>query len=636
MPLPSRKQILVLWNDDRFSQSFALIRHREHQGDPQKDGVVYVFEGTVPASDLKSLPYRVVSSESELGQVCTRGIPSEERFRGIIILAELAWESNRTSSFCGYEVGLRLIRSGLKLPIVFVSFVSRRRLVRCTKGIASLLARIFPHDVLPYNFLQGFEFETISDAKWFYIQRYLSGYYVDHFLHDIRRINASSTLEEHKTQYERLSLSSSLLDAKSNMLLSHWKRAIQSADLAKSHTVVESLQGHLNQLVSSSTPTAEGSEQSSYRLLILEDDDKTRTLLEEHFSPFFVVTAFNDGEEALEELRVHAHQYSAFLSDLELLDTDGSWQRVQGFDVLEFATRHPHLAAHGLTSLPRRSIAVLQHKLKSRATIWPKSGFDAGWFSQVLLGDIRQRFSHRRGPKLGAWKRGLLDMYYSVKEFDLWPAIWSRVTEAVDGFLHHGNPIGSEIFGEKKESFEEADLELVLTHRLVCLYYQYKNGSLSFREVKETIGFQRSLDKHYFNSFMGFSFRHASDPDTIYIQKHDLLEEEVTWLKENSDLRGDVTIRFAGLVACLSDIKDQLPKQLEAKCPGSINSLKDCQKLVKVLRENPLKEDLISDIWVDIDDFLNNSPDEVKALESDEAGREVLNNFKVIAKKAER
>jgi|GEM_PF-6144975 len=613
----AHKKFLVLWNEDPFS---GLLK--QHLGESN-----------------------VVTSNDQLNTK-KRGLGN---FDAMLVLVELAWNGKRYSDFYGYDVVFELIRDGCEIPVVFCSFIDRKSLRTRTKSSA-LLNPIFPYRRLPLSSSPTDEFDVprMTQSKWFYIRRCLftNGAIADQLEHAFRFITDSSPPDVIHRQLENAYLYQRLLDPDTISKLNTCQRALDESGYGKLSKSLEELKQHLKMLVaeqSSETgfpPTVVA--KSHHQILLVEDNPSIRETLREGFLDYFEVKAVGEGREAIDELTERADKYAAVVADLELLDENHNWQSVQGFEVLEFADSFSHLVLYGLTALPRRAVSAIQHKLRSRAIIKYKDAEDylpRGWtfetFSEVLLEDIKKRNQYRKGPKRGSWNNGLLSYYYQVKDSARWEDILTEVRDCVDNFLssedNGSQLIPKSLFNVNETEFDDDRLKMVLKHRLVNLFYLYRDHQVSYIEMKELIGFKCSQQKQYFNSILGLSIQmKGRNSDIICIQKTDLLDEEKEWLKNRPQFKDDPTVQFDGLIDTVYEALRYIPQRIrnERNLPASLDNLKDCLRVLQRLLEIPLLLERRKYIAEGFDYYLKHNKTEMSELLLQDNGKEIIEKLR--------
>lgn len=512
LKLPGLKGVTVLWNDDAFGM---LLKKRLGNKN-------------------------VITSEAEFQQ----RLP---KIKSLLILAELSWHDKRPSQMYGYEVARMLFESENALSLAFISFMDRARL---KKGplMAGIMVPIFKHYKLPevFNAEEVITVPDISPIKWVFIRKYVleKGGIVDKLEHDIKYLNEKSSLADIQKvldSFERYAdiLNEEILDTAESMTARRLKDPEKMAEFINVMLVqLDQLKIQLNQ------NKTEDCKKTTYKLMIVEDREPVLATLAREFGRYFVVRPFSDGEAALKALNKDKFGYSAILVDLRLEDHDNNWQPVQGVDVIEAASKIPHIAIYALTAYSKRAVSTTTRQFlshlnrpisvmyKSPDKIIPEYTSYAE-LSLEIIQQISENAGFMKGPKIGLWaKNGLLAYYYRVAS----PPLWEEVIDNVEHFLNSDNgSIATQFPQMQTTRFNENNLKTLLSHRLICLHSQYADGYIDFNEgLRKRKGFTGNLRGNlaqYFNTYLGLS-RETDKQERVYVQNINLFPEEVQWLRK--------------------------------------------------------------------------------------------------------
>jgi CheY-like chemotaxis protein len=570
---------------------------------------------------------RIATTEKELRQK----IKNQKR---LLILAELNWRHKKLSQFYGYELAKDLIARKSEKDIAFISFLDRTTLRACTPT-ARLLTPIFPHYRLPRD--KEIEFPSFSATKWNIIRHYYlkPDGIVDKLLHDLKKLNPQSRSEIIIDTLARIQTYASILPKEAVEVASQAQKLFGNQPeqaFRKLKFLQDLLENYYKKVVSPPQATLT---KSPYKIMVVEDESDTLAAIEHGLSDFFeVVKCYRIGAEALEDLQKNNRSCSALIVDMELLDNDGNWQAVQGYDLIEKAREFPHLVIYMLTVYSRRALGNIQSTMSSGKVGYlakdPVRGLPLeksySAFSEELQNQIRKNSIYLSGPQNGLWKKGLLQFYYRTLESQEGADLWDDVYRCVDEFLAQDERNEPEIiprilFHNDTKDFTFYHLKTALTHRLVCLFRQYNEHELVFqRGIRKSIGFKKSDPKQYFNTLLGFSAINVNKDEDIWkIQKQNLFEQEINWLQKR--MPDDITVQFPRLIETVLDIIEYIPVALRQKIrnfPKAIESLPECHVVIEAIDQ--LSPQIKMDVLEDLHFYVENYPHEFKQLQQDEDG----------------
>lgn len=582
---------MTIWDKSKFAECLHAIPAGKRGGARTGEG---------RSSDIRldqGGMYQVVTSPRELDAALPRRVVSPDKYSGIIVLCELNWNGEPRSAFYGYDVALDLVRSGTRAPMIFCSFFERQQLLSRVGGTAGLLVQIFPHITLPSDLTTPLEFEAVSPAKWTFLDCVLrKGGLWNLLQHNIDTLIGSElSVERLKEFLAREARHVPSLDGEFGRLFTKARAAADEDRLEDAKNLLGRMSAHLKLIVSSEEENSGQSNPSTGpkpSLLLLEDDQTTGLELKASLENHFDVTLVSNPADALALLNTGAQSYGVVLSDLLLEDERRMWWGTQGVDVLIYAaTNHPHLAVHGLTSLPKNMIIELERATNNKVSIWPKSAphhlpptMSIDGFCDILLRDMRHRPSPVRVPRNGLWKRGswLHAVYLRKRSTETWASFWKKLTSDVEEFLYqydraayndaewnpsNQNLIPRKLFSlkpptlkvpERAESTFEEKLLAALKHRLLVLTraFEDKDGEciVDMERIYSTVGFTMSDDAQYLSQILGFSTRTWGSGSRSYKIENiefgegktpELTLEEEKWIQERY---GPIGNKFPELV----------------------------------------------------------------------------------------
>jgi CheY-like chemotaxis protein len=596
------KDALVLWNPNEFAGALQQIVGREN----------------------------VAVSPEEFALKC-------KGKKKLLILAELAWRYRKLSQFSGYELAKDLVAKKSEIDIAFISFLERKGLKASTPA-ARLLAPIFPHVQMPFE--GELKIPAFSATKWNIIRQYYlkPDGIVDKLLHDLKKLNKRSGIPRVVDTLERVQTYAPILPEEATRAAERARDLLESDADAAFQEVKELqhlLEKHYHHVIS---PDRAMAGRVPYQVMLVEDDSDTLAAVENGLRDYFkTVECFTDGARALEKLTKNHRSYSALIIDMGLLDAEGNWQPVQGYDLIEKAKDYPHLVIFMLTVYSKRALSNIHgsmgfgdiHYLAKDPVRGLPQDRTYSAFAEKLQSLIQARNKFLRGPKFGIWNKGMLQFYYKTLETKEGEKLWGEVIACVDEFIANEEQNNAEIvpktlFHVETRDFKIQHLKTVLIHRLICLHRQYREHEIFFEKgIKTSIGFKMSSAKSYFNTLLGFSANNIktnTESDSWKIRKRNLFDQEYEWLKRK--FPRDATVSFPKVIEAFSDAWDYVPaikrNQLTG-FPQSVDSLDDCLAMLKCLPRLPRHTQ--QDVYEDLLFYAENYPQEFESLRQHEIGR---------------
>ncbi len=606
------KDMLILWNDNKFSKKLSTVLE----------------------------PKCIAVSASEFKQ-------KRNGKKKLLVLAELNWNNKNLSHFYGYEFANGLIAQNYEFDIAFVSCLDRETL----KGVnefSRLLVPLFPHFKLPFpeNTELEIEIPPISPTKWSTIRNYYlkPDGIVDKLLHDMKKLTKFTDKEKIIKVLKNIQSYSPILD------MPIIDQAMRIETLIEQNAgylgfEIQKLQGLLDEFYLKWLETEKREPDTpkySYQIMIVEDDLSTLKVLSNGLSNYFTeVAEFPLGTDAFSNLHKHQRSYSALIVDMELLDEDGNWQEIQGSDLIEKASHYPHLVIYMFTAYSKRALANIKGKINLGEVNYiskdainglpPEMSYKK--FAKELMKKIKKRQKFHDGPKLGSWNKGLLHFYHQILQTDEGQNLWFEVTETVDRFIENEekkdvNIIPSKLFHVDTKEFDLDKLKTVLLHRLINLYYQYKEDSVNFQShIRKVLGLQIKNAKQYYNSLLGLSaiLENSEEKNSVYrIPIKGLFPEEIEWLKiRNKDAD---SLKYPKLFQAIADAIDYLPLQIKRANHKILapKTLADCVKVIKLFEQLPHQSRSRSDIAIDLIDYKNEYQKEFDRLKQEKEGRIIV------------
>jgi CheY-like chemotaxis protein len=389
--------------------------------------------------------------------------------------------------------------------------------------------------------------------------------------------------------------------------------------------------------------------------MLIEDDAIILSKLREQFDKYFHnITPFQNGNKAFAELEKNARQYDVVITDMELLEGNLDNER-QGIDILELCEKEfPFIVTRVISALPRYALKSLIGK--GLAEIIFKSGtvdsvippFEnlVDFVSQIDK-EVKKKRQLRKmlGPEISWWGKYLTKQLYitKIENPDAFNSIWNNAINTANRFVNKEFDTLKDIekisveFKQVKEASSNPEsgweiIELLLTHRLIALWFASTNGWDEFyylgngdKAYTNLQGFQPGLQsktfKSYFNTFLGLSVESNTDnSNKCRLLARNLFSEELEWLSQIKSNNLDTFLlreHYDDLLSMLS----KLIKDYNGKTIDDDISFGDAMNLLDDFIENYPDEKRITSrhnnlknvFTIDLDDFYETLPSEAKS-----------------------
>ncbi len=612
---------LILWNDDESGQRLAQIA------------------GTGQIVLAKDHMHAAIHGKKQL-----------------LILAELCWEQRKASQFFGYNIARDLVAGRNELNILFISRLSRKDLLTVNNPLAQLMVPIFLHAQFGqrFSFSKLYKEAQFSKTKWQVIRQYFinrSGI-IDKLLHDIQYLRADASTADNLAILSKLGSFSGILNADIMKTTQQLQEIIENGENERLpihlSLLIEQMQALYEETLDKEVVTVR---QSPSKIAIIDDDELTCQRLSEGLSTYFAkVETFKCAELAWKAITAKPRSFSAVIVDMELLDENGFWRPMMGFDFIEKLDPYPHIAINVLTGYSRRALTYVQgssshgsirYLTKDRRFNLPKYwGF--GQIAERLQEQIKERAKYLQGPQLGPWRNGLLHFYFDHMASTDGEKIWQEVYSVVDRYRNHQDisQIPNTFWNVGLKEFDVDKLRTVLIHRLIVLYHQFRRPDRVVRfqeDLRGPIGFRTNAPKSYFNSLLGFSAiqigeeirenkNGAAEAEYMHvIQVRHFFPEEKSWLKGVFPNVAALEYEFlietvqAILSEQISDIERHKGHPIFAKLPAAIASFRDCRNTINTISEISVPSQSkyhrkFYDIAVEFDYYMQNHRTEIEKL----------------------
>ncbi len=545
-------------------------------------------------------------------------------FLNIVILVELDWSGNL---FGGYTMAHRIImewgNDSLPPNIQFVSFLPQLSLYKNNYNINKFYSKSFTHYQLPL--IKKISVQHYSISKYQYLKKYAlteSGI-LDKIKHDLEKVITDSNRDFEKEDEDYCQQLRGVTTIIGEKLLHFIEIQTDNKQekLKTIYTLIVERIRELNVLKGNIEKTYDGVKE---KILLLEDNINFGEKIKSALNLYFDVDYYNNGDEAIEAIKINAINYQALVTDLELLNIDGKTdQHIQGIEVFEYVQNfHPHIVKRIVSGLPRNGINELVNVdindilYKSLIAYY---GFTDGFESWVekLKKDIKlhKELKYMKGPNNTFWKdveysfdnsgnkkakgSGFKRFYYNFKIEDKtnFDEMWIRIYSNVCKILENKDDIkvsttfpktisGQDILSKKEKQNTIELLEKILTHRLLWISFFDNNTTVIYRDddnpeysFKHRPFWDNNLPVKPTALFtwLGFS-SNAENPKNKDVVKDDtkyvsirfsyntlFLEEEKFRVKYNTLLKSrisDFAIRFEDLCNCSYWILKKLKENL--------------------------------------------------------------------------
>ncbi len=606
-----------------------MAKHKKIDQEVQKVERLFILDEETKflAELIKDSQGKIISTDSELGQLTN----STFKYENILILVELSWK-NTISQLRGYEVAKTLfnMRSHIgQFNLAFISTFPSDTLLHLNTGRNRVFTQKFPHFEITDSFdLARLSIPVISTRKFDYLKNYclLESGILDRLEHDIRNIIANP---------EPVKLSKFIGDVNSNTDILSNEIVVKTNGLVAPinedtkqtlsgiHQLIQYLQKQYN------NPGTSIGRKSDSKILLVEDDPLTLQRLNTQFEQYFnKIQIYSTGTEAYKELEKNACAYDAVITDMELLNGEFDDEKL-GIDILELCEdKYPFLVTRVITSLPKNALRKLIGKnfgeiifksASSENVIPPFENLVE--FVQLIDKEVKQRrlLRNMKGPVGSWWGKYLTRQLYltQIIKPEKFSLIWNEAVAKATTFITGGldtlrdNEKLSVEFKQLNEISNVPEsgweiIELLLTHRLVALWFAAKHGWDEFYYTgtgsdayTKLSGFQSGIQTKsssaYFTTILGLSAQGASKKQEERVKckilPKNLFPQESKWLEQN-----------------IVDSFDSVPLFDRSDCDDVYNGVFD---LLKEYNDPTLSEDVTYGETIQLlKDFAQNFPDE--------------------------
>ena len=521
--------------------------------------------------DLDEKRYKVVYDHESYSEVLAK----DYKFKGAIILVELAWVVKINGyDINGYDIADQLLFDSFNprnIDILFISYFSREELyvMYDTKKSRVCVKKLQHKTIEDKNFkLDDNLPDHWSDRKFNYIRKYYfqDGGILEMLLHGVQGLAASFSEEKLSRCVEEFE---PYRDSLPGEIISNVDNLNKLPDKEK-HDAILLLKKSLETELHSLSDVNNNPTKSKHKVMLIEDDDKTRSRLVEQFSHYYEnIKGICSGSEAYQELLDNGINYDVVITDMALLEPgkDGlMFDDVKiGIDILELCEeKYKHIVTRVISGLPKNSLKNLLNKnmdhviYKSESpnyVIPPWEGLDD--FVKKINAEVKSRKNLRgKYPKL----YGSLLEYLTGLDADIRKKLFDKSKEKANAFLKGdlNNLLEEEkvstVFGRSVR--EDKNWELIILHRLIVLGYSKGEEFLfcnkdadgntiegfvihdGFRKEEKEDGMSKKSPKRHLNTDLGFSFNSAKDQREKCLCKVKLdylLDEEKTWLYSHNE-----------------------------------------------------------------------------------------------------
>lgn len=449
----------------------------------------------------------------------------DSEFTKIYILAELNWNEN--DLFGGYQKGFEILEiwGSRKAPsLEFFSIANRNLIYRNVVDKLKFIVKAFTFtDFFQIRDKYKFNTENINQYKWNSFQYMaLTSYGVlDTLSHRLDSINDSNI--DFKTKLSQLISE-----------LSSYKEFIGETifEFIKNIEFTNNYIFELKLLIDKRIVETRGDKVEkinlpvSIKILLIEDNKEDLKLIEQSLSRYSnYIKTTSSGEEAIKLLLDTDTVFDFVISDLELLDLDGFYQKVQGVEIFESTKIVEGTVVGIITGLGRKGVAKLLNIDPN--LILPKKNlhrFDADEELDTLLKNLLTEFIKKEdqlkieyGPSKGTYFslpgfKTSLARAFSNEEFK--KETWTQAFNILDRFKNKSllsaewdKSLTSE---EDKDSLNADDfivtkLNSLLAQRLILIFLGLKNNGVILPNDLEEEYFEilsnnkLSINKGYIN-----------------------------------------------------------------------------------------------------------------------------------------
>jgi len=437
-------------------------------------------------------------------------ITNEEKFQKLInewdntytkifVLAELGWKEN--TLFDGYQKGFEIIEkwnSKSSPCIEFFSMVDRKTISNHVEDNLKFIVKAFSFtDVLTINKKYKFNTESINQYKWRSFQYMaLTNYGIlDNLSHRLEYINDTNKGFE-------INLNQLISE------LSPYKEFIGKpiSNFIKKIEYTNNFVYKLKLLIDRRINETKGDKVKivnlpiSIKILVIDDNAEDLALIEDSFQRYSnnYIETTTSGEHALKLIKDKKNIFDIVITDLELLDNEGFYQKIQGIEIFEAVNNSEGVVIGVITGLGRKGIAKLLNI--NDKLILPKKHlhrFDVDEELDNLLKNLLIQFKQKEdrlkvlyGPSKGSYFgltgfKTSLAKAFDIEEFkkDTWQYAFKILDKFISKNLKSSDWNKSLKKEENKNSlnadeFISSKLKSLLAQRLILIFLALKNNGI--------------------------------------------------------------------------------------------------------------------------------------------------------------
>lgn len=598
---------------------------------------------------------KIITSSSEFNEF----VGNSFQAKIIIILVELDW-GNPISQFQGYQLAKGLMNSPNRVSnfnLLFISSLKRETIFKIFKSKNRIFTQKFKHECITNGFdLNKVVIPKISAKKFDYLKNYclLESGTLDRLEHDIRNLLVNSDEEKFQKTIEEIKANRDILTPEIISLTEAFESTTdfesRNQILNKIHYSLQVLQNQIN------NPGESSGEKSHAEVMLIEDDATTLSKLKEQLNCYFHrITPFQKGSNAFKELIKNARHYDVVITDMELLDGNFDDEK-QGIDILELCElEYPFIVTRVITALPKNALKRLIEKDIGEIVFKSSTGDSVIPPFENLVEFVRQidkevkkrrQLRKMQGPEISWWGNYLKKQLYitKIESRDTFDSIWINAVNTSNRFI---NKKLDDLKDAEKLSIEFKQVnmtssnpesgweivELLLTHRLIALWFASKNGWGEFYYSGEGSdaytnlqGFQSGLNnktfKSYFNTFLGLSVEKSKTDKSnkCKVLVKNLFSEELEWLShikpDNLDtfLLSEVNDDFLEIFIYFMKEYNGIEISDDVTFGEAMNSLDDFIQQYPEERLEQTKHNSLKRIFINsLDDFYEKLPSELKS-----------------------
>lgn len=476
-----------------------------------------------------------------------------ESYNKIYILAELLWDKNKL--FEGYEIGFKLLEkwgTANSPHIEFFSLLDQKSIFENVIEKYRFIVKAFPFtNIFEIDSNYKFDTENLDTYKWNYFKYLILSNYgiLDNFLHRLESIKESNTnfnknLDDFifEIKYYKDYIGELIFNNLANIKYNdHYVSNIKTL-----------LENRLIEIVGEKKSKLEIPE--TLRILVVDDNQEDILLIENSLKRYKnkIITT-KSGEEALQF--IENDECDIIITDLELLNTDGFYQKVQGVELVNAVNNSLEKVIGIITGLGRKGISKLLNI--DQKLIIPKKylhRFEIDEEIDNLLKNLLEAYKIKEnvlqidfGPQKGIFNkpgfRNSLAKAFSIETFE--KETWDFAHEILNKFKNKtlsSSDWDKEIIKTDNiatinyHEFIEKKLKTLLAHRLIVMYLSTLNeGKIFADNNEEFIEILNNntiyINKNYINTIC-LHYETIENEKIWKIKNEKLFPQEINFLKD--------------------------------------------------------------------------------------------------------